>query len=1049
MSSRVVPLDMRSHPPELELSTVLEDEMEAVEASQIGRSRPGSRQRPRKASKRYTPESPLDGVGLPLDGVEEERTGSAVPSGYTTNVMPFELDESTSLPTDGGTNGGSSEKQKKSDASLSGKRPARGGRSSVEDDAIIGDIIRGASMLGITEEKPSTEKSPRRLRPLSGGSRPKSGASSKRPRSRPSKSPRSLAPAIVVENDAGNTSGYEGGNGEKSVTESGAVTSDASELDGQDAPFKRPFPLPKNFATQAVSLKVPDAPKEFNPSRRRLSAPQISPNGSRDSQNPLTGKISDLGPRNSRRGSLSSVASAVGGGVGGGRASMRSRRNSVVSVADEGNRIKDGDASGFSKVMQSMKKLWSKPRSNAAQFFKGGAKQRRGSLASTAGGNSRTSRGSDDLDVPLEKLPSFMKKLFGDQINTKRLLVLEEASSFLIHPFSPFRQYWDMFMLFNLLFLVVTLPYRLSYGAIQSNFTVTASEGGTSCVFEFDGWNVWDSIQDFLFFVDIVFNFRTAFYADGVLVDDAKSVARHYAKTWFFIDLISTLPFDIVWQLVAVYGQNCGLDSDSDLDTIIQFTRVIRVFKLTRLIRFLRIVRLPRLFRIIQTFQEKLQIKSSVFRIFKLLFMMVLLAHLVSCAFFIAADLSDFPERSWVMVDDLLYAPPGEQYIVGLWMVFSHMLSIGYGVDAPREVYEVVLTMLSMLLGASFYALFIGNISSLLMALDASGALYQHKIGFTEEYMRDKNLPLPLRSRIRRYYRHRWKSRKAFEEKQILSDLSFSLRRDVQLFLCRDLIATVPFFQDCEAGLVQSIVSLLEPAYYLKHDMIVVEGEIAWHMFFIRLGEVEVFLHTDKKDISITRLSHGSYFGEIALLRETKRSASVKGVRNCELYLLASPDFKRIMDSYPEVKSAMERVADLRLEKLRALELQNKNVKRKHSMIVTIANFDAKQMRKIQEKTERYSVKKTQDGALAVPGIGEAGDGAKPSTASSGGGRMSKKGSKKKHLIRRISAANMEEDDEEDYQPMKEMLQPTIQRRKSDVYSFAKEEPLKYFSGEL
>jgi len=152
--------------------------------------------------------------------------------------------------------------------------------------------------------------------------------------------------------------------------------------------------------------------------------------------------------------------------------------------------------------------------------------------------------------------------------------------------------------------------------------------------------------------------------------------------------------------------------------------------------------------------------------------------------------------------------------------------------------------------------------------------------------------------------------------------------------------------------------------------------------------------------------------------------------------------------SYPEVKSAMERVADLRLEKLRALELQNKNVKRKHSMIVTIANFDAKQMRKIQEKTERYSVKKTQDGALAVPGIGEAGDGAKPSTASSGGGRMSKKGSKKKHLIRRISAANMEEDDEEDYQPMKEMLQPTIQRRKSDVYSFAKEEPLKYFSGD-
>lgn len=89
----------------------------------------------------------------------------------------------------------------------------------------------------------------------------------------------------------------------------------------------------------------------------------------------------------------------------------------------------------------------------------------------------------------------------------------------------------------------------------------------------------------------------------------------------------------------------------------------------------------------------------------------------------------------------------------------------------------------------------------------------------------------------------------------ILNDLSSSLRRDVQLFLCRDLVATVPFFQDCEIGtkgnptaffivvlreallgLVQSIISLLQPAYYLKNDLVLTEGEMAWHMYFIRVG---------------------------------------------------------------------------------------------------------------------------------------------------------------------------------------------------------------------
>lgn len=51
-------------------------------------------------------------------------------------------------------------------------------------------------------------------------------------------------------------------------------------------------------------------------------------------------------------------------------------------------------------------------------------------------------------------------------------------------------------------------------------------------------------------------------------------------------------------------------------------------------------------------------------------------------------------------------------------------------------------------------------------------------------------------------------------------------------------------------------------------------------------------------------------------------------------------------------------------------------------------------------------------------------------------------------VSRRISMANMDEDELDDYKPMIEnVLQPTIQRRKSDVYSFAKEEPLQYFSG--
>lgn len=56
------------------------------------------------------------------------------------------------------------------------------------------------------------------------------------------------------------------------------------------------------------------------------------------------------------------------------------------------------------------------------------------------------------------------------------------------------------------------------------------------------------------------------------------------------------------------------------------------------------------------------------------------------------------------------------------------MLCIGYGRFPPHTVGEAWLTILSMLAGATFYAIFIGHMSSLLMHIDSSGRLYNEKV---------------------------------------------------------------------------------------------------------------------------------------------------------------------------------------------------------------------------------------------------------------------------------------------------------------------------------
>src|SRR5882724_1930199 len=56
-----------------------------------------------------------------------------------------------------------------------------------------------------------------------------------------------------------------------------------------------------------------------------------------------------------------------------------------------------------------------------------------------------------------------------------------------------------------------------------------------------------NSIVDVIFFIDIVLNFHTTFVGPGgEVVSDPKIIRMNYLKSWFVIDLLSCLPYDIV-----------------------------------------------------------------------------------------------------------------------------------------------------------------------------------------------------------------------------------------------------------------------------------------------------------------------------------------------------------------------------------------------------------------------------------------------------------------------------------------------------------------------
>jgi voltage-gated potassium channel len=144
----------------------------------------------------------------------------------------------------------------------------------------------------------------------------------------------------------------------------------------------------------------------------------------------------------------------------------------------------------------------------------------------------------------------------------------------------------------------------------------------------------------------------------------------------------------------------------------------------------------------------------------------------------------------------------------------------------------------------------------------------------------------------------------SFDESNIISALPPSLRTEVSLFLKRDIIEKVPLFQGASDEFIREIALQMTPVIFTPGDYVYKAGEWGRDMYFITQGTVEVV----SKDGSVVHatLTDGNFFGEIALVLQQPRSASVRAVSYCDLYRLDKEMFDRVLAHYPNIAAQIE-----------------------------------------------------------------------------------------------------------------------------------------------
>ncbi|MBF0189499.1 MAG: ion transporter, partial [Magnetococcales bacterium] len=120
-----------------------------------------------------------------------------------------------------------------------------------------------------------------------------------------------------------------------------------------------------------------------------------------------------------------------------------------------------------------------------------------------------------------------------------------------------FRTIWNYLVLLGISWYVLTVPVYIALGLDSS------------------GWSLALDIFWTLFFIaDIFINFRLPIYKNGKRITNRRKIARHYIRGWFAVDLIATIPFDLI--LVLLFGSQPGM---------LQIVRLVRIFKVFRLFR--------------------------------------------------------------------------------------------------------------------------------------------------------------------------------------------------------------------------------------------------------------------------------------------------------------------------------------------------------------------------------------------------------------------------------------------------------------------------------
>ncbi|CAD8049316.1 unnamed protein product [Paramecium sonneborni] len=374
----------------------------------------------------------------------------------------------------------------------------------------------------------------------------------------------------------------------------------------------------------------------------------------------------------------------------------------------------------------------------------------------------------------------------------------------IIYPESSFKIIWDTVVVCFIVINIFFIPMSLSFELDKSSQISTL---------------LFETIPSYIFIIEILLNFNTAYYNQGVIHTNRSDIFFHYISNNFIWDLLIAIPF-ILAQFNIPYVQ------------------------------FILLLRIARVRSMIQNVEDLLNAKEevqAVIELGKLVYFLVLVAHMCSCGWHLLGRIEYEvyqDEKSWLIYYGHYQQQWYDRYIVSLYWSVITTLTVGYGDIVPQTSIERLYVIVVAMVLCGVFGYIISTIGEILKTLEEKQALLKKSMKKVNQYIKQKKLNLQLSLKVRKYFefKHQIDEQLQEQDDSVLNKLSGSLKQEVLIDIYKPILMRSKFLKEnIPENLINNLCQKIKQATFAPGFDIVNVYDAATKLIFILDGQVNSY----------------------------------------------------------------------------------------------------------------------------------------------------------------------------------------------------------------